>query len=112
MTNKTSKSNQYYQPVTDELKGWSKQMGSTLTYDLNQARQKFKRWVSICREAALKIKTASGIQSFLNGTKYGSCFKKLFEFVMSMDNCQHDQVVQPDTSTSSSSNNPKKWRYS
>ena len=58
---KNSKNSQYYQQVMDELKDRCKQRDRIFTYDLNQTRQKIKRCVSICREAALKIKTASGI---------------------------------------------------
>ena len=58
---KNSKNSQYYQEVMDELKDRCKQRDRIFTYDPNQTRQKIKRCVSICREAALKIKTASGI---------------------------------------------------
>ena len=58
---KNSKSSQYYQQVMDELKDRCKQRDRIFTYDPNQTRQKIERCVSICREAALKIKTASGI---------------------------------------------------
>ena len=58
---KNSKNSQYYQQVMDELKDRCKQRDRIFTYDPNQTRQKIKRCVSICREAALKIKTASGI---------------------------------------------------
>ena len=58
---KNSKNSQHYQQVMDELKDRCKQRDRIFTYDLNQTRQKIKRCVSICREAALKIKTASGI---------------------------------------------------
>ena len=58
---KNSKNSQYYQQVMDELKDSCKQRDRIFTYDPNQTRQKIKRCVSICREAALKIKTASGI---------------------------------------------------
>ena len=51
---KNSKNSQYYQQVINELKDRCKQRDSIFTYDLNQTRQKFKRCVIICREAALK----------------------------------------------------------
>ena len=104
---KNSKNSQYYQQVINELKDRCKQRDSIFTYDLNQSRQKLKRCVSICREAALKIKTASGIQRFQDEKEYGSWFKKLFEVVKSMDNCQPDQAIEPGTSTSSNSSNSK-----
>ena len=104
---KNSNNSQYYQQVFKELKDRFKRRDSIFTYDLNQTRQKFKRCVSICREAVLKIKTASGIQHFQDEKEYGSWFKKLFEVVKSMDNCQPDQAIEPGTSTSSNSSNSK-----
>ena len=56
---KNSKDSQYYQQVTAELKDRCKQSANIFSHDLNQTREKFKRCVSICREAALNIKTAS-----------------------------------------------------
>ena len=102
---KNSKNSQYYLQVIDELKDRCKQRDSIFTYGLNQTRQTFKRCVSICREAALKIKTTSGIR-FQDEKEYGCWFKKLLEVVKSISNCQ-PIVIRPGTSTSSNSSNSK-----
>ena len=102
---KNSKNSQYYLQVIDELKDRCKQRDSIFTYGLNQTRQTFKRCVSICREAALKIKTTSGIR-FQDEKEYGCWFKKLLEVVKSISNCQ-PTVIRPGTSTSSNSSNSK-----
>ena len=91
---KDSKNSQCYQQVTDELKDRCKQRNSVFTQDLHQTRQKFKLCPSICREPALEIKTASGIQRFQDRKEYGSWFKRLFEVGKSMDNCQFDQAIE------------------
>ena len=90
---KNSKNSQYYPQVIDELKDRCKQRDSIFTYGLNLTRQIFKRCVSIFREAALKIKTASGIR-FQDEKEYGSWFKKLLEVVKSISNCQ-PIVIRP-----------------
>ena len=90
---KNSKNSQYYLQVIDELKDRCKQRDSIFTYGLNQTRQTFKRCVSICREAALKIKTTSGIR-FQDEKEYGCWFKKLLEVVKSISNCQ-PIVIRP-----------------
>ena len=53
------------------------------------------------------MKTASGILRFQGKKKYGSCFKKLFKVVKSIDNCQSDQDIERGTSSSSNSSNSR-----
>ncbi|XP_057296428.1 uncharacterized protein LOC130625365 [Hydractinia symbiolongicarpus] len=51
--------------------------------------------MTACREAALKIKTASGIQRFQEDKNFGTWFNKLFAVVKSMDSCQPEQSLEP-----------------
>ena len=53
---------QYYQLVINEIKSWCENREGHFLHDLKQTREKFKRCIAVCREASLKIKTASGIQ--------------------------------------------------
>ena len=39
-------------------------------FDISQTREKFKKCINICREAAMKIKTKSGIQRFQEEENY------------------------------------------
>ena len=55
---KNVKNSEYYKLVIQELKGRCKERNAEFTYAIKQTRDKFKRCVSACREAALKIKTA------------------------------------------------------
>ena len=74
----------------------SQQRNISFDYDIKQTRDKFKRCVSVCREAALKIKTASGIQRFQEEKEYGTWFSKLYPVAKSMDSCQPEQSIEPD----------------
>ena len=101
MTNvKNVKNSEYYKLVIEELKQRCEQRGTEFGYDVVQTRQKFKRCVTSSREAALKIKTASGIQRFQEDKEFGTWFNKLFAVVKSMDSCQPEQFLEPDCAQS------------
>ena len=68
-----------------------------------QTRTKFKRCVSICRNALLKANTVSGIKRFQEDQELGAWFNKLLSVVKTMDSCQPEQSLEPDTICSSSS---------
>lgn len=93
---KNVKNSDYYKLVIEELKGRCELRGVEFPFDINQTRQKFKRCMTACREAALKIKTASGIQRFQEDKNFGTWFNKLFAVVKSMDSCQPEQSLEPD----------------
>ena len=59
--------------VIEEIRNRSKENGvADFYYDVKQTRDKFKRCVAMCREAALKIKTKSGINLFQEEKQFGS----------------------------------------
>ena len=72
-------------------------------YDAKQAREKFKRCIGICKDAAIKIKTASGIIRFQEDKEYGTSFNKLFNVMKSTANCQPEQSIEPDSQNYGSS---------
>ena len=92
---KNVKNSQYYAQVIVELKERCSSREEEYTFDINKTRQKFKRCVTICRNASMKIKTASGIKRFQESKDFGSWFNKLLPVISSMDNCQPDQAVEP-----------------
>ena len=53
---------------------------------LNKQEKKFKRCIGICKDAAIKIKTASGITRFQEDKEYGTWLKKLFNVMNSTAN--------------------------
>ena len=72
-------------------------------YDVKQTREKFKRCIGICKDAAMKIKTASGITRFQEDKEYGTWFNKLFNVMKSTANCQPEQSIEPDSQNYGSS---------
>eukprot|EP00794_Sanderia_malayensis_P021050 gene21050-23105_t len=62
---------------------------------LANTRNKFKRCVGLRREAALKVKTASGIKRFQEDKEFGRWFSKLYPVITSMVNCQPQQAIEP-----------------
>ena len=93
---KNAKNGVYYDQVITELKKRFEERDKEFTYNVPQTRSKFKRCVSICRKAALTIKTASGIKRFQEEKEFGPWFQKLYEVVCTMDSCQPEQSIEPD----------------
>ena len=72
-------------------------------YDVKQTRKKFKRCIGICKDAAMKIKTASGMRHFQEDKEYGTWFNQLFNVMRSTANCQPEQSIEPDSQNYGSS---------
>ena len=90
---KNVKNGIYFQKVIDEVKTRCSERDEPYPYDIKQTRTKFKRCVSLCRAAALKIKTASGIKRFQEEKEFGKWFGKLFPVITSMTSCQREQAI-------------------
>ena len=104
MTNvKNSKNSEYYEKVIKELKERCQARDEVFEYDVKQTREKFKRCIGICKDAAMKIKTASGITRFQEDKEYGTWFNKLFNVMKSTANCQPEQSIEPDSQNYGSS---------
>ena len=85
---KNVKNGQYYTKVIEELKERCKERKEDCTFNVAQTRQKFKRCVTICRNAVMKVKTSSGIKRFQENKELGNWFSKLLPVISSMDNYQ------------------------
>ena len=94
---KNVKNGHYYEQVKVEAEKRCKERNEEFPYSLNSIRNKFKKCVSLCRNALMKIKTESGIQRFQEDRGYGSWFGKLLPVVSSMPNSQPDQAIEPGT---------------
>ena len=92
---KSAKNGIYYDQVVNEMKERCKTREEDFPFDISQTREKFKKCINICREAAMKIKTKSGIQRFQEEENYGIWFGKLMTFVSSMHSCQPQQAIEP-----------------
>ena len=90
-----------------ELKKRFEERDEEFTYNVPQTGSKFKRWVGICRKAALTIKTASWIKRFQKEKEPGPWFQKLYEVVCTTDNCQPEQSIEPHASKESIEEEPE-----
>ena len=91
-----------YDKVLNELKQRCEERGDQFDCTAAQARNKFKKCGGECKEAALTLRTATGIKRFQEDKGYGSWFNQLFQLVKCRDSCQPDQAIEPSTSAASS----------
>ena len=96
---KTAKNGEYYAKIIEELKRRCEQRNEEFTYDVAQTREKFKRCISHCKEAALTMKTASGIKRFQEDKGFGKWFNTLLPLVQSRVSCQPEQAIEPSSCT-------------
>ena len=108
MTNvKNSKNSEYYEKVIKELKERCQARDEVFEYDVKHTREKFKSCIGNCKDAAMKIKTASGITRFQEDKEYGTWFNKLFNVMETTANFQPEQSIQPDSQNYGSSSDSK-----
>ena len=100
---KNSKNSEYYEKVIKELKGRCYARDEVFEYDVKQTREKLKHRSGICKDAAMKIKTLSGIKWFQEDNEYGTWFNKLFNVMKSTASCQPEQSIEPDSQNYGSS---------
>ena len=81
-----------------ELKSRAFARGENLAFNINQVRTKFKKCKSICKQAALTIKTSTGIKRFQEERELGEWFNQLFPVVRTRDSCQPEHAVEPSSS--------------
>ena len=93
---KNAKNGEYYGTVIKEMKNRCESNGSAeFVFSVKQTRDKFKRCIGTCRNAAMKIKKESGIKRFQEEKGLGAWFPQLFSVCKSMDNCQPEQTIEP-----------------
>ena len=100
---KNSKNSESFEKVVNELKERCQARDEVFEYDVKQTREKFKRCIGICKDAAMKIKTASGVTRFQEDKEYGTWFNKLFNVMKSTASCQPEQSIEPDSQNYGSS---------
>ena len=61
---KNVKNGIYYDQVVNKMKERCKTREENFPFDITKTREKLKKCINICLEAAMKIKTKSGIQKF------------------------------------------------
>ena len=75
-------------------------------YSLIQTRTKFKNCISMCKAAAMTIKTASGIKRFQDDKNLGNWFNQLFPLVKSRESAQPEQAIEPSSTNYQAVNIP------
>ena len=81
--------------MLQELKSRAEGKGNSVPFTVAQARTKFKKCISECKKAALKIKTATGVKRFQDEKNYGVWFDRLFKLVKTRDSCPPDLATEP-----------------
>ena len=77
------------------LKERAAKRGELIQFTVPQLRNKFKKCVSECKQAALTLKTATGIKRFQEERGFGNWFNALFGLVKSRDSCKPELALEP-----------------
>ena len=97
---KNQRNGPIYEKILDQLKTRASARGDDCTLTVTQLRSKFKKCVGHCKQAALTLKTATGIKRFQEDRGFGKWFSMLFEVVKTRDSCQPDQALELSSSGS------------
>lgn len=100
---KFQRNGEIYEEILTELKKRASARGKELKFSVKQLHTKFKKCVSDCKQAAVAIRTATGIKRFQEDGRLGNWFKPLFAVVQTRDSCQPDQAIEPSSLEQSNS---------
>jgi uncharacterized protein (DUF885 family) len=92
---KNQKNGEIYEKILSVLKERATKRGEVINFTVAQLRNKFKKCVSECKQAALTIKTATGIKRFQEERGFGNWFNALFALVKSRDSCKPELALEP-----------------
>lgn len=88
------------------MKDRASQRGECIQFNVSQLRTKLKKCVSECKQAALTMKSATGIKRFKEVGGFGKCFITLFPLVKIRDSCnlelleEHSSIKRHDENSS------------
>ena len=80
-----------YEDILEKLSKRLTDRSVKCEFTFKQVRTRFKRCISVSKEAALTVKTATGIKRFRDLKGYGKWFMQLYPLVKSRDSCQAEQ---------------------
>lgn len=95
---KNTRNGDLFKSVVKDTQKACQERGENFEFDLKQARTKFKSCVSLCKTAAMTVKTATGIQRFQDDKNLGQWFNQLYPFVKSRESAQPEQAIEPSAS--------------
>ena len=99
---KNQRNGELYGEILKEVKARASARGEHFDFSVNQLRSKFKKCVSLCKQAALTQKSATGIKRFQEDQGLGKWFTTLFEVVKTRESCQPGLALEPSASSSPS----------
>ena len=95
---KNPKNGEIYKAILQELKQRASTRGENVNFTADQLRTKFKRCISLCKKAALTIKTSTGIKRFQDEKELGQWFDQLYPIVKTRDSYNSESAVEPSSS--------------
>lgn len=99
---KNQRNGELYGEILKEGKARASAKGEHFNFSVNQLRSKFKKCVSLCKQAALTQKSATGIKRSQEDQGLGKWFTTLFEVAKTRESCQPDLALEPSASSSPS----------
>lgn len=103
---KNTRNAMLYAKIMKEIKKVCADRDQQYPYSLVQTRTKFKNCISMCKAAAMTIKTASGIKRFQDDKNLGNWFNQLFPLVKSRESAQPEQAIEPSSTDHQEVNSP------
>ena len=94
MNTKTQRNGEIYENILKELNKRCAKRGEKVPFTVQQLRSKFKKCVGTCKQAALTIKSASGIKRFQEDKGFGQCFNSLYNIVKTRDSCYPEMAIE------------------
>ena len=98
----TNTKGEIYGQIRLEIQERAAKRNSKFMFSISQMRTKFKKCISECKNAAMTIKTATGIKRFQDSQGYEKWFPTLFAVVKTRESCQPVQAIEPLSSPCSS----------
>ena len=92
---KNQRNGEIYGQIQLEIQERAAKRNSKFMLSISQIRTKFKKCISECKNAAMTIKTATGIKRFQDSQGYGKWFPTLFAVVKTRESCQPEQAIEP-----------------
>jgi len=97
---KNQQNGEIYGQIQLEIQERAAKRNSKFMFSISQMRTKFKKCISERKNAAMTIKTGTGIKRFQDSQGYGKWFLTLFAVVKTRESCQPQQAIEPSPSPS------------
>ena len=99
---KNKKNGDIYAKVLEKMKKRAAEREEPVPFSVPQLCTKFKKIVGECKNAALTIKTGTGIKGFQDNKGFGNWFNPLFALIKTRDACKPELAIEPSALSSES----------